>query len=312
MNTQYPILIVEDSTVERRILEKKLKNCGYNVVAASNGEEALKILKKNFFPIIITDWMMPKVDGVELCTRIRKKNLPSYTFIILLTSKTQKNDIIMGLDAGADDYLTKPVNVQELTARLRSGMRILELEKKLSGALKKIKIMAITDELTGSYNRRYLIKSLNKEIGRCKRYKRHFSIAMFDIDHFKKINDIYGHHIGDNALREIARTIETVIRSDLDWLARYGGEEFVMVFPETDLNGAQKVIERIQGTLASLTIPQAPKDLKITVSFGITAYNPLENNNKNLFAQDIIKAADQYLYRAKKEGRDRAVVGPLK
>lgn len=182
MDNSFPILVAEDDLVSRKTLEKILKQAGYDVVTSGNGKEALEIIRQRFFPIIITDWMMPEVNGLELCRSIRKSNFQGYIFIILLTAKDSKHDIIVGLEAGADDYLTKPVNHSELVARLKAGQRILELEKALKKANQEIKKLSVTDPLTRVHNRNYCNDRLPKDLKRSLRYKRHLSLIMCDID----------------------------------------------------------------------------------------------------------------------------------
>ncbi|MGA1842810.1 MAG: diguanylate cyclase [bacterium] len=300
------VLIVDDSLVEQTFLNDSLTANGYEVTVTSNGKEALEVLKRTFIPLVITDWVMPEMDGLELCSRIRQEEFPSYIFIILLTGKGQKKDIITGLDAGADDYIIKPVDLPELLARIRTGKRVLRLERNLSNALEQVKTMLITDTLTGCYNRRYLMESLPNEIKRSKRYGHNLSLAMMDIDNFKKINDTYGHQAGDKVLCEITSNINSAIRSGLDWLARYGGEEFVLILPETDLGGAKKTIERVQDSLSSMIIPVGSEILNITLSFGLTTYNPV-NDTEEISGEILLKVADHYLYRAKKEGKNRYI-----
>ena len=201
MNNSFPILIAEDDLVSRKLLEKALIKAGYLVVSVKNGREAFSTLKKQFFPIVITDWLMPEMDGLELCLAIRNHDFPGYIFIILVTARDTSDDIIAGLDAGADDYITKPFKRTELIARLKAGRRILELERSLKTANEKIKVLSITDPLTGTRNRGYLIEHLPHEIARSKRYGHPISLTMCDIDHFKKIYDSYGHQAGDRVLK---------------------------------------------------------------------------------------------------------------
>jgi diguanylate cyclase (GGDEF)-like protein len=304
------VLIVDDSLVEQTFLNDSLTANGYKVTVTSNGKEALEVLKRTFIPLVITDWVMPEMDGLELCSRIRQEAFPSYIFIILLTGKGQKKDIITGLDAGADDYIIKPVDLPELLARIRTGRRVLKLERNLSNALEQVKTMLITDTLTGCYNRRYLMESLPNEIKRSKRYGHSLSVAMMDIDNFKKINDTYGHQVGDKVLCEMTSNINSAIRSGLDWLARYGGEEFMLILPETDLDGAKKTIERVINNLSTMIIPVGSETLNITLSFGVTTYDPI-NNTKGISEEILLKAADRYLYRAKKEGKNRYIADTI-
>ena len=304
------VLIVDDSLVEQTFLNDSLTANGYKVTVTSNGKEALDVLKRTFIPLVITDWVMPEMDGLELCSRIRQEEFPSYIFIILLTGKSQKKDIITGLDAGADDYIIKPVDLPELLARIRTGRRVLNLERNLSSALEQVKTMLITDTLTGCYNRRYLMESLPNEMKRSMRYGHNLSLAMMDIDNFKKINDTYGHQVGDKVLCELTSNINSAIRSGLDWLARYGGEEFVLILPETDLDGARKTIDRVMDNLAAMNIPVGPEILNITLSFGVTTYDPVKHAKK-ISEEILLKAADRYLYMAKKEGKNRYVADTI-
>ncbi len=310
VETSYPILIVEDNPVSRKLLEKTLKKGGYKVVSASSGEEALEKLKKEFFPIVITDWMMPGMDGLELCRQIRTMDLPGYVFIIVLTAKDTKEDHIEGLEAGADDYLTKPFNFPELKARLKSGIRILELERSLRKANEEIRLLSITDSLTGCYNRHFLMERLRHEIKRARRYDHPLSVIMCDIDHFKKVNDVYGHQAGDLVLKSFAQTISSTIRKDVDWIARYGGEEFLVILPETTWQGAMALGERIRQLVAQTKTETPHGDVVITASFGVTGLDR-SIADECVSMQQLINAADTYMYLAKEEGRDRVKGGPL-
>ena len=237
-NDNFPILIAEDDAVTRMLLEKTLIKEGHEVVSVENGQKAFDLFKESFFPIVMTDWMMPEMDGLELCRAIRQKENPGYVFIVLLTAKDSQDDIISGLEAGADEYLTKPFNRAELIARLNTGRRFLEQEKALKQANEEIRILSITDPLTGCSNRGFLNTRLPQEIQRAVRYNRPLSIFMCDIDHFKKVNDTYGHQAGDLVLKEFSKRINDSIRDKVDMLARYGGEEFLVTLPETGLDGA--------------------------------------------------------------------------
>jgi len=198
-------LLAEDNPVTRKLLEKTLHKAGYEVTSVENGRKALDLFKEKFFPIVLTDWMMPEMDGIELCKAIRKNGSDGYVFIVLLTSKDSKDDIVSGLEAGADDYLTKPSNRAELIARIKTGIRILELEGSLKKANEEIRILSITDYLTRSYNRLYLSERLPQEIVRARRYRHPLSLVLCDIDHFKSVNDTYGHQAGDKVLREFTK-----------------------------------------------------------------------------------------------------------
>jgi len=310
VSDNFPILIAEDDPVSRRLLEKVLIKAGNTVVSVDNGQKALALLNEKFFPIILTDWMMPEMDGLELCRAIRKNTYPGYVFIILLTAKDSKDDMIKGLGAGADDYLTKPFSHAELVARLNTGKRVLELEKSLKDANEEIRILSITDPLTGTYNRGYLTERLPQEIKRAKRYSRALSIIICDIDHFKKVNDTYGHLVGDEVLKDFARCIRHSIRHDVDWMARYGGEEFLIVLPETEVNGATAMAERLRGELSRRVTEAQDKQISITASFGVAGFSP-NTPDEMISPEALIRKADKYLYQAKRDGRNRAMGGSL-
>ena len=310
MSDNFPILIAEDDPVSRKLLEKILIKAGNKVVSVENGQKALELFDDKFFPIVLTDWMMPEMDGLELCRAIRKNTYPGYVFIILLTAKDSKDDIIRGLGAGADDYLTKPFSHAELIARLNTGKRVLELERSLKDANEEIRILSITDPLTGTYNRGYMTERLPQEIKRARRYSRALSIILCDIDHFKKVNDTYGHLAGDRVLKDFARCIRHSIRQDVDWTARYGGEEFLIVLPETDVNGASVMAERLKSELSQRVTETQGKKISITASFGVTGFGP-DTPDEMISPEAMISKADKYLYQAKREGRNRAMGGPL-
>ena len=300
----FPILIAEDNVVSRKILEKGLIKAGFDVVSVENGKEAFKILKDDFFPMVITDWNMPEMTGPELCRAIRGHNFPSYVFIILVTANDTNEDIIAGLEAGADDYLVKPINQAELVARLKAGKRILKLERSLKEANEKITVLSITDPLTGIYNRSYLEERLPQEIARSFRYGHALSLLMCDIDHFKRINDTYGHPMGDKILKDFVDCLNGSIRQGIDWMVRYGGEEFLIVLPETHAHGGYLGAERLRKVVSDNIFTIDGKNIHVTASFGVSGFDPSERNDK-MSIESLIAESDKYLYQAKEEGRDR-------
>lgn len=306
----FPILIAEDNPVARKLLEKTLVKAGHEVVSVENGRKALELFNKRFFPIILTDWMMPEMDGLELCRAIRESTSEGYVFIVLLTAKDSKDDIISGLEAGADDYLTKPINHAELIARLNTGRRILELERSLKDAYEEIRLLSITDPLTGCYNRGYMTNKLPQEITRARRYNHSLSLIFSDIDHFKKTNDTYGHQVGDLVLKEFVQAIQGSIRMEIDWLTRYGGEEFLVVLPETDIEGACSAAERLRSVISQRGIKAMEQVLHITASFGVTGFDPGTPDDR-ISLDNMISMADRCLYQAKQEGRNRVIVAQL-
>jgi len=307
----FPILIVEDDPVSRRLLEKILVKAGHEFVSVENGRKALEEFKERFFPIVLTDWIMPEMNGLELCRAIRERTNTGYVFTVLLTAKDSKDDIVAGLEAGADDYLTKPVNQAELIARIKTGIRILELERSLKRANREIRILSITDPLTGCYNRGYMTERLPQEIKRAKRYRHSLSLVLCDIDHFKRVNDTYGHQVGDRILKEFVQWINESIRDGVDWLARYGGEEFLIVVPETDTKGACCVAERLRRMLSQRAIEIQGERIYITASFGVTGLDP-DTPDEKISPEALITQADECLYQAKQEGRNRIRVSGIR
>lgn len=287
----------------QRLLEKSLKKAGHRVVVAQNGREALDLFRKSFFPMVLTDWMMPEMTGLELCKAIRAQACPGYVFVVFLTSKDDKNDIITALDAGADDYLTKPFHKAELIARLNTGKRVLALERSLKKANEDIRMLSITDPLTGIFNRGYLMERLPEEFNRARRYDHPLSLIMCDIDRFKKVNDTYGHEAGDAVLKSVAHCLNGCLRHGIDWMARYGGEEFLIMLSETDHEGAMAVAERLKTQFAQCPVDSRGHEIKVTASFGVATFQTHTHEQKS--PEDLIREADRCLYRAKANGRNR-------
>ena len=301
----YPILVVEDDPLSFQLIEAKLQSLGHLVTSAVNGREALDLIKRGIFPILITDLNMPLMDGFELCRAVRAQKLPGYVYITIITSLDTRDGVINGLQAGADEYLTKPINPAELEARLNTGKRILALERSLRKANEEIRLLSISDPLTKVFNRAYLSVRLSEEIDRAQRYKRPISIIMCDIDHFKKINDSLGHQAGDVVLERFTRLLKGLIRPKIDCLARYGGEEFIIILPETNFSGAEIMAARLHKNVNEMKILLDDEDLSITASFGVcgttTTPSPI------ITPDSLIKQADDLMYQAKKEGRNRVV-----
>lgn len=312
VNHNYPILLVEDNPLTQNILKNTLRKAGNEVVCVENGLKALELMNSQFFPIILADWLMSEINGLELTKTIRQNSndFPGYVYIVLLTIKDSKDDIISGLEAGADDYLTKPVNHAELFARLNSGRRILELERSLKRANEELRILTITDPLTGCYNHRYLTTSLSYEIKRTRRYNRHLSVVLCEIDNFKKVNDNHGHYTADLVLKEFSACIRESIRANVDWIVRYGGEEFLIVLPETDINGAINLVERLRRKIRTKAIKSQESKIDISASFGVTGIDPNTIEEK-ISLEGMIEIADKYLFQAKRDGGDMIKAGVL-
>ena len=282
-----------------------LKKAGYEVDAVANGSEALDHMTKRYYPILITDWEMPEMDGIALCNAVRSLQLDGYVYALLLTARDSKEHIIAGLEAGADDYLVKPVHEPELIARLNAGRRILELEHSLRAANERNRILSITDALTGAYNRRYLMEQLPRELERCRRYAYPLSVIMCDIDHFKQLNDARGHAAGDDVLQQFAARMQKSIRSVSDWVARYGGEEFIIVLPETGYEGALVVAEKMRTLMSGTAFVTRAGEAQVTASFGV-ASTALYGPDLALKVETLIRTADECLYRSKQAGRNRS------
>ncbi|MDO3377509.1 diguanylate cyclase [Geoalkalibacter halelectricus] len=301
---KYPVLIVEDNPPVCHTLQDTLEGAGHVATCVSSGLQALAQLEQGYFPIVITDLVIPGMDGLELCRVIRERFREYYIYILVLTARDSHEDLIQGLEAGADEYLIKPVTEVELRARLKIARRILELESSLKQSLEEFKSLSVRDSLTGFFNRRYLAEHLPQEIKRAVRYGRPLSLFLFDLDHFKKINDQFGHGVGDEILRQVGSCVAETLRQDLDWTVRYGGEEFLVVLPETDLEGARIVAERLRLCLAQRQVATAHGSASTTASFGIASL-PRVSPRQRLAMEALIECADRCLYEAKSEGRNR-------
>ena len=305
------ILVVEDDPTSRTLLCDLLGKAGYVPTGVSSGAEALEQYEDDFFPLLITDWMMPGLSGLELCSQLRARNLPGYIYVILLTARSSTDDIIRGLQAGADDYLTKPFNKTELLARLNTGQRILRLEHKLKLAHDEIVTMANLDALTGAFNRGYLNRQGPLEFARTRRYQRPISLIMADIDHFKAINDHHGHLAGDRILVEFADRLQKTLRKDMDWLARYGGEEFVIVLPETDAAGALSIAERVRMAVNALPFVVDGHSISLSASYGVCDIGSIPEDVHSSF-NALLNITDEMLYSSKHAGRDCITPAPCR
>jgi len=293
------IMIAEDDPVSRRLLEAFLSKWGYDVVATCNGSEAWAVLNEPEAPsLVISDWMMPNIDGLELCRKIREMKKSGYTYFIILTAKERKEDVIQGLEAGADDFLTKPFHQEELKYRVQIGERIIELEQ-------RILLLASTDSLTGVLNRRVFIERMEEEIHRSKRENSTFFLILTDIDYFKRINDKHGHQAGDLVLQGFTEQLSKFSRP-YDFVGRYGGEEFVVCLPGGDGIQGQLVAERMRKRVEEMkiTLPNSSQSVQITASFGVASFRIGSEET----VDSLIKRVDEAMYRAKHEGRNRVCV----
>ena len=298
------VLLVDDEPTQRLITARLLKRAGYQVDTAQNGKEALEKLNAaaGEFQLLVTDWEMPEMDGVALCRAVRTQHSAAYVYTILLTSRDAIEHLVAGLQAGADDYLTKPVLEPELLARLNTGKRIVTLERSLRAANEENRRLSVTDALTGAFNRRHLMEQVPSEIDRSSRYDHRLSLVMCDVDHFKKINDTYGHQAGDEVLKKVVALLKQKIRT-VDWIARYGGEEFVIVLPETSYGNAIKVADNLREALAQLSIEFEGRTLNVTASFGVTGWD--DKVPAEAMVDAMVARCDACVYDSKANGRNR-------
>jgi len=293
------ILIAEDNPVSRHLLEAFLVKWDYEVIVTANGADAWRELQRDrTLRLAILDWMMPGMSGVEVCREVRKCPPEPYVYVLLLTAKDQKYDVLEGLEAGADDYLTKPFDPYELRARLRAGRRILELQEQLILAREQLRAEAAHDSLTGLWNRAAILEILHRELARSEREKTPVAAIVADLDHFKKINDTYGHLAGDAVLREVTRRIAGSMRP-YDAVGRYGGEEFLIVAPGCDPATAFKVAERLRDCVSRQPVDIFDGAFPVTLSAGVAASCEAKE------AEELVRMADAALYRAKTGGRNR-------
>jgi two-component system, cell cycle response regulator len=304
------LLLVEDEPTQLLLTQRMLRRGGYEVETASDGATALAKLATGRFQFLVTDWEMPGMDGPTLCRKVRATRLPGYLYILLLTGQISTHSVVIGLEAGADDYVRKPADEAELLARLAAGKRIVQLEQSLRDANAQIQRLSITDPLVGTYNRRYLNEQLMQEVEQARRQPHALSAILADLDLFKSINDQHGHQIGDEVLRHFVNVARGAIRENSDWVARYGGEEFVVVLPATDLAAAVEVAETIRSRCASSVIATDTTALQFTASFGVAALAPGPGPGPSgAAAEALLRLADAALYRSKREGRNRVTCG---
>jgi diguanylate cyclase (GGDEF)-like protein len=295
------ILVAEDDLVTRRMLQAYLVKWGYEVVMVADGQQAWQILQQENAPrLALLDWMMPEMDGMSICREVRRLEIQPYIYLILLTGRKYHEDIIAGLEAGADDYLTKPFDPIELRARLRAGARVVELQDNLIVAREALREQAMHDPLTQLLNRRATLDFLLTELSRATRDLKPLTVMMVDIDHFKSVNDRYGHPAGDGVLCEVSRRLRASLRA-YDIVGRFGGEEFLVVAPGCDISPGLMRAERLREVVCSQ--PVTLKDLSINVTVSVGVASSPEPKPQDLEA--MLSAADKALYRAKEGGRNR-------
>ena len=300
------VLVVDDSPFSRKLLEHALSGDSYSLLFAENGSGALRLFKEHRPAIVITDWMLPDCSGPELCQRIRADSSDSYTYIILLTSMTEKEDIVKGLSSGADDYLTKPFDRGELLARIGVGHRIIVLHREIDAKNKLVEEMAHTDSLTGLPNRRAIEEWANRQLRGAARHGYPLWVVHADLDSFKIINDSYGHEAGDEVLRGFASILKENIRAS-DITGRTGGDEFLLVLTHSQENQIQLTVERLRARFASKKFVFGGESISVTASFGACGF---QGKNAPEFS-DLVRQADKALYCAKRAGRNQIKIEPF-
>ncbi len=295
------ILIAEDEAVPRRLLQTSLERWGYEVVVTKDGNEANQILMSPDAPkMALLDWLMPGIDGVQVCRNIRRNKPEPYTYILLITSRRNQDDVIRGLEAGADDYVRKPFDPAELKVRLRTGKRILYLQDRLISSREALRDQATRDPLTGLWNRAAILDILGDELARSAREEGSLGVVLADLDCFKHINDTYGHPVGDQILRSVARAMRDTVRR-YDAVGRYGGEEFLVVLPGCDESNAVSHAELLCAAVGRVAVKTPSASIRTSVSLGVV----VSNRHTSLDIGDLIQAADAALYQAKNGGRNR-------
>ncbi|HEV8658692.1 MAG TPA: diguanylate cyclase [Thermoanaerobaculia bacterium] len=296
----FTVAIIDDDAAIRRLVRLLLKRAGYATLEYTTGEEAHAKLASQPWDLAILDRKLPDMDGIDLCRELKSNPEFRARYIIMLTGESEQADKIEGLELGADDYVTKPFQGPELLARVRAAKRIVDLQKELMESNRRLELLSITDGLTKLHNHRHFQDELHRAFEESQRYQRPLSLAMIDIDFFKKINDTYGHAIGDEVLKAIARLYKESVRST-DLVARYGGEEFAVMMPETELQDGCTFAEKIRALIESTVIPTQAGPVTATVSVGVASVP----HSRIHSAKELIIAADRALYRAKKSGRNQ-------
>jgi two-component system cell cycle response regulator len=294
------ILIADDELMSRRLLQKTLERAGYEVAAVENGRLAADLLCPKDGPrLALLDWVMPELDGPGVCREVRKRKEQSYVYMVLLTSKESKEDVVAGLESGADDYLTKPFDAEELKARLRTGLRILSLEDRLIEAREQMRFQATHDGLTTLWNRGVILDLLGRELARSLREGVCTAILLCDLDHFKDVNDTYGHPAGDEVLKETAKRLLSSVRS-YDFVGRYGGEEFLVVLNNCNPAFGFARAEEIRKAIALRPAQTSIGPIPVTMSLGLL----LSQDWGRHPVQELLQEADNALYAAKAAGRN--------
>lgn len=296
------VLIADDDKISRLVVKNLLNSLGYEVLEAEDGERAWQVLQEEAIQLLVLDWVMPKIEGPELCRRLRSSKGEDY-YIIVLTGRNSSEDIVAGLQAGADDYITKPFQPQEFAIRLKIARRILELRQTMKEAVEDQRYMAQHDVLTGILNRKEIINVLEKEIHRAQRQKSKLSVLMGDVDNLRQINEMHGKAAGDAVLAEVAKRMKNSLRI-YDNVGRYGGDEFLLVMPGCSVNEARLIARRILNVVKNQSVMYYNKDISVTISLGLASHDDPEQADM----QSLIQAAIAAMRQAKANGHNCYVV----
>lgn len=302
----FKVLVVDDSPVYRKLVEHALSQDSSAVLFATSGDQALEIFELEHPEIVITDWLMPDLTGIELCQRIREGTQASYAYVIMLTSNAEKENVVKGLSAGADDYLTKPFHAAELLARVRAGQRLIDLHRQIETKNRLLEELALTDALTCLPNRRAIETWATRQLSGAARHGFPFWVVMIDLDDFKRVNDAHGHDAGDMVLRKFAEILKSNTRlSDIS--GRIGGEEFLQVLTHADEVNVSLVLERIRSQFEAEKFLASGAEFIVTASFGVAGFW----GNKAPEFSELVTRADAALYRAKRRGRNYIEIEPI-
>jgi two-component system, cell cycle response regulator len=304
--SSFRVLVADDSPVYRKLVEHALAEDSCSVSFANSGHQAIELFDREKPDLIVTDWMMPDLTGIELCQRIRTSSQSSYTYVIILTSNAEKENVVKGLSAGADDYLTKPFDRNELLARIRVGQRLIDLHRQIEAKNRLLEELALTDPLTGLPNRRAIEDWSARQLSGAARHGFPMWFVLMDLDHFKKINDTYGHDAGDTVLKRFGEVLRNNTRlSDIS--GRIGGEEFLLVLTHAEEDNVKVVVDRIRKQLAAEQFEWNGSAISVTASFGAAGFS----GKKAPGFSQLVKQADAALYRAKDLGRNRVELEPV-
>ncbi|HXN16962.1 MAG TPA: diguanylate cyclase [Candidatus Binatus sp.] len=302
------VLVADDSVVYRKLVEQAFTDANYSLLVARSGQEAIDLLGLHIPAIVITDWMMPDLTGIELCQHIRARSQTPYTYVIILTSVSEKENVVKGLAAGADDYLTKPFHPEELLARVEVGRRLVELHRQVEAKNRLLEELALTDSLTGLPNRRAIDEWAPRQLSGASRHGFPFWVVMADLDNFKSVNDSSGHDAGDKVLKRFADILKTNSRRS-NICGRIGGEEFLFILTHADKENVVSVVERVRKQFEEQDFFFGNRVVKVTASFGISGFQGEQGVLPPDFSS-LLSQADLALYTAKHRGRNRVEFAP--